>query len=255
MASNDINTVNLRPKRASACKNANLDDFTVYGLAKKPTQKTIKGMKELRKRLEGPNRETCPIKRRNLATTNFPIEETIMVPGGQYGHPDQYFLSLPPTPTKFPPPPVDSTTDDSDDSASTQSDPMEGIEPAEGTFSDEKRKFKCDRCDLYYEEEDIHEERNVTDELHLLCKSCFYYYEKEEEKKKEEEKQREYEEIVWPEDAQLFSRNPAHFEMTQPQYPEKSITSGIIDLTIAEPAPASGAFWRFESDSNLVVID
>lgn len=152
---------------------------------------------------------------------------------------------------------------------------MEGIEPCEGTFPDEKRKFRCDHCDRYFQEEDIHEERNVTDDYHLLCHGCFNVVNEQlitaekirKKKQRQEERDKlmeeivfpeeEEEEIVWPEDAQTFSRNPAHFEMTQPQYPEQSITSGIIDLTISDPVtiPDSGAFWRYESDSNLIVID
>ncbi len=256
MASNDINTVNIRPKRANAGKNSQLEDFTVFGLAKKPTEKTIKIMKEKMNGLYGPNRETCPRKRRALSSIPLPTEETVMVPGGQFGHPDSYFRK---TESEYD---SDETTEisDSDDSASTQSDPMEGIEPAEGTFPDDKRKFKCDHCDRYFEEEDIHEERNVTDDYHLLCHGCFNFVNEQlitaekmrKKKQRQEEMDQMMEEIVWPEDAQLFSRNPAHFEMTQPQYPEMSITTGLIDLTIA---PDSGAFWRYESDSNLIVID
>lgn len=256
MASNDINTDNIRPKRANAGKNPKLDDFSVFGLAKEPTEKTIRTMKKKMDGLYGPNRETCPRKRRSIATIQLPVEETVMVEGGQFGHPDSYFRD---TESEYD---SDATTEisDSDDSASTQSDPMEGIEPAEGTFPDDKRKWKCDHCDMYYEEHDMHEERNVTDDYHLLCYSCFKVVEERlivaekyrEKKRRQEEMDKAYEEIVWPEDAQLFSRNPAHFEMTQPQYPEKSITSGLIDLTIA---PDSGAFWRYESDSNLIIID
>ena len=252
MASNDINTVNIRPKRANAGQNSQLEDFTVFGLAKKPTEKTIETMKKKMDGLYGPNREPSPRKRRALAAIQLPVEETVMVKGGQFGHPVSYSEDID----------SDATTEisDSDDSASTQSDPMEGIEPAEGTFSDEKRKFKCDHCDRYFEEEDIHEERNVTDDYHLLCCSCFKVVEERlitaenirKKKQRQEEMDKEYEEIVWPEDAQLFSRNPANFEMTQPQYPEKSITSGLIDLTIA---PDSGAFWKYESDTNMIVID
>lgn len=221
MSPNDKNTVNTRPKRANAGKNTKLEDFSVFGLTKKLDE------------------EKCPRKRRKIATDLA---------------------------KKHIPPPVDSDSDsdsdattemsDSDDSASTQSDPMEGIEPAEGTISDEKRNFKCDMCDMFFTEEDIHEDRNVTDDYHLLCHGCFKIYERKEKRREENERiqkqQRAFEEVVWPEDAQTFSRNPAHFDMTQPQYPEKSITSGIIDLTIA---PNSGAFWKYESDSNLIVID
>jgi len=256
MASNDINTVNIRPKRANAGQNSQLEDFTVFGLAKKPTEKTIETMKKKMDGLYGPNRETSPKKRRALSAIPLPVEETVMVEGGQFGHPDSFFRN---TESEFD---SDATTEisDSDDSASTQSDPMEGIEPAEGTFPDEKRKFKCDRCEMYFEEQDMHEDRNVTDEFHLLCYSCFVSFDRQLQmikkrrlaREKQEEKDKLYEEIVWPEDAQLFSRNPANFEMTQPQYPEKSITSGLIDLTIA---PDSGAFWKYESDTNMIVID
>jgi len=261
MASNDINTVNIRPKRANAGKNPKLDDFTVFGLAKEPTEKTIKTMKMINDKLYGPNRETCPRKRRIISAIPVPEEETIMREGGQFGHPDSYFQNSESESDS------DATTEisDSDDSASTKSDPMEGIEPCEGTFSDEKRKFKCDHCDRYFEEEDIHEERNVTDDYHLLCHGCFNVVNEQlitaekmrKKRQRQEEMDKLMEEIVWPEDAQTFSRNPAHFEMTQPQYPEMSITSGIIDLTIDEPVPIpdSGAFWRYESDSNLIVID
>ena len=250
MSANDKNTVNNRPKRANAGKNPNLQDFSVFGLAKQPTEKTINAKKEIKRRLEGPNKETCPIKRRNLAMKEFPIEETVMVPNGQFGHPDDYFETD-----------SDATTEmsDSDDSVSTQSDPMEGIEPAEGTTSDDKRNFQCDMCEMHFIEEDIHEERNITLRLHLLCHACFRNYDglqkSREAYEKHIEREKAMEEIVWPEDAQVFSRNPAHFDMTQPQYPEKSICSAIIDLTIAGPIPDSGAFWRYESDSNLIVID
>ena len=138
---------------------------------------------------------------------------------------------------------------------------MDGREPCEGTFPDEKRKFKCDHCDRYFEEEDIHEERNVTDDYHLLCHGCFNVVNEQlitaekirKRKQRQEERDRLMEEIVFPPDAMV----PEHMIMTQPQYPEQSITSGIIDLTIDEPIqiPDSGAFWRYESDSNLIVID
>ncbi len=259
MASNDINTVNIRPKRANAGKNPKLDDFSVFGLAKEPTEKTVKTMKKKMDGLYGPNREPSPRKRRALSAIPLPAEETVMVGGGQFGHPDSYFRD---SESEFD---SDATTEItySDDSASTQSDPMEGIEPAEGTFPDEQRKFKCDHCDRYHEEEDIHEERNVTDDYHLLCHSCFKVVNEQlitvekmrKKRARQEEMDKAYEEIVWPEDAQIFSRNPAHFEMTQPQYPEKSICSAIIDLTITGPIPNSGAFWKYESDSNLIVID
>jgi len=261
MASTDINTVNLRPKRANAGKNPNLDDFSVFGLAKQPTEKTVRTMKMKMNGLYGPNREPSPRKRRALTAIPLPVEETVMVPGGQFGHPNSYY------PTKLrnilneSETDSDATTEMSDTvySASTESDPMEGIEPAEGTFPDDKRKFQCDMCELYYVEEDIHEDRNITDELHLLCQSCFSEYERLQNTRdaydRRIEKERAMEEIVWPEDAQLFSRHPAHFEMTQPQYPQKSITSAIIDLTISGPFPDSGDFWRYESNSNLIVID
>ena len=236
MASNDINTVNIRPKRANAGQNSQLEDFTVFGLAKNPTEKTIKIMKEKMNGLYGPNRETCPRKRRALSAIPLPTEETIMVKDGQFGHPDTYFRD---------------SDSDSDDSAS-----IESIDSAEGTYPDKDRKFQCSNCNMYYIEEDIHEERNITDNLHLLCHGCFRNYqgglERQARIQREIAKEKDFEEIEWPEDAQVFSRNPAHFDMTQPQYPEKSITSGLIDLTIT---PDFGAFWRYESDSNLIIID
>jgi hypothetical protein len=249
MASNNINTVNIRPKRANAGQNSQLEDFTVFGLAKKPTEKTIKTMKWQMDRLYGPNKETCPRKRRIISAIPVPVEETIMVEGGQFGHPDSYFQN---SESEFD---SDATTEisDSEDSASTKSDPMEGIEPAEGTFPDEKRKFKCDRCEMYYEEQDLHEERNVTDDLHLLCYTCFISFDRQLQmlkkrrlaREKQEEMDKMMEEIVWPENAQV---------------PEKSITSGLIDLTIGPDsgdfiAPDSGDFWRYETDSNIIVID
>jgi len=237
MASNDKNTVNLRPKRGNAGKNPNLEDFSVFGLSKKPTENTIKKVKRMREQLYGSDRVTDARERRKIIQEELPLSETIAQPGGQFGTPDSYFDS-------------DATTEmsDSDDSMS--------IEPAEGTYPDKERKFQCSNCSMYYIEEDIHEERNITDKLHLLCHGCFRNYqgalERQARIQREIAKERNFEEIVWPEDAQVFSRNPAHFDMTQPQYPEKSITSGIIDLTLV---PDSGAFWRYESDSNLIVID
>ena len=231
MASNDKNTVNLRPKRGNAGKNPNLEDFSVFGLAKKPTENTINKVKRMRKQLYGPDRVTDPRERRKIIQEELPLSETIDQPGGEFGPAEVYF-----------------DNSDSDDSMS--------IDSAEGTYPDKDRKFQCSNCKMYYTEEDIHEERNITDKLHLLCHGCFRNYqgalERQARIQRAITKEKDFEEIVWPEDAQVFSRNPAHFDMTQPQYPEKSITSGLIDLTIA---PDSGAFWKYESDTNMIIID
>ncbi len=137
-----------------------------------------------------------------------------------------------------------------------------GIKKAEHSNKNFVDSVTVNGMTLAVEESDTESEMDIDDEENQ-CRNCGEIYPEEEMGDIDHchacfrthramltamyaRKERDYEEVVWPENAQTFSRIP----LTQPQFITRA--DAVIDLTIP---PESGTFWRFESDSNIIVID